>query len=86
MARREGKMLIALHDSDDTNFPNLALMKISSWHKRQGHRVVWFSPDEGLRYDRVYSSKVFTFTPECAYLPPDTIKGGTGYGAARISA
>lgn len=33
-----------------------------------------------LTYDRVYSSKVFTFTPECLYLPPDTIKGGTGYG------
>jgi hypothetical protein len=33
-----------------------------------------------LRYDRVYSSKVFTFTPEDPYLPPDTIKGGTGYG------
>ena len=33
-----------------------------------------------LQFDRVYSSKVFTFTSECAYLPPDTIKGGTGYG------
>ena len=25
MTRREGKMLIALHDSDDTNFPNVSL-------------------------------------------------------------
>ena len=33
-----------------------------------------------LQYDRVYSSKVFTFTPECQYLPENTIKGGTGYG------
>ena len=33
-----------------------------------------------LQFDRVYSSKVFTFTPECAYLPAGTIKGGTGYG------
>lgn len=31
-------------------------------------------------YDRVYSSKVFTFTPENLYLPSNTIKGGTGYG------
>ena len=38
----------------------------------------WWNPM--LNYDRVYSSKVFTFTPECVYLPPDTIKGGTGYG------
>ena len=30
-------------------------------------------------YDRVYSSKVFDFTPENLYLPPDTIRGGTGY-------
>ena len=28
----------------------------------------------------MYSSKVFTFSPDCPYLPPDTIKGGTGYG------
>lgn len=71
-------MLIGLHDSDKTGFPNLALMKISAWHKAQGDTVEWWMPL--TNYDRVYSSKVFTFTPECAYLPPDTIKGGTGYG------
>lgn len=31
-------------------------------------------------YDVVYSSKVFDFTPENPYLPPNTIRGGTGYG------
>ena len=31
------------------------------------------------QFDRVYSSKIFDFTPENPYLPPDTIKGGTGY-------
>lgn len=71
-------MVIGLHDSDKTGFPNLALMKLSAWHKAQGDTVEWWNPM--LTYDRVYSSKVFTFTPECAYLPPDTIKGGTGYG------
>ncbi len=71
-------MVIGLHDSDKTGFPNLALMKISAWHKAQGDTVEWWNPL--LLYDRVYSSKVFTFTPECAYLPPDTVKGGTGYG------
>ena len=70
-------MHIGLHDSDNTGFPNLALMKISAWHKEQGDIVEWFVPM--LHYDRVYSSKVFTFTPEDPYLPPDTIKGGTGY-------
>ena len=71
-------MRIGLHDSDVTNFPNLALMKLSAWHKAQGDTVEWWTPL--LTYDKVYSSKVFTFTEENPYLPPDTIKGGTGYG------
>lgn len=71
-------MLIGLHDSDKTDFPNYALMKISAWHKEQGDDVEWWNPL--LTYDRVYSSKVFTFTPECPYLPENTVKGGTGYG------
>lgn len=33
-----------------------------------------------LTYDRVYSSKVFTFSPENPYLPDCTVRGGTGYG------
>lgn len=71
-------MRIGLHDSDHTGFPNLALMKLSAYHKKQGDTVEWWNPLE--HFDRVYSSKVFTFTPENPYLPPDTIKGGTGYG------
>lgn len=72
-------MQIALHDGDaQTDFPNYALMKISAWHKARGDEVEWWNPL--MTYDRVYSSKVFTFTPENPYLPPDTIKGGTGYG------
>lgn len=71
-------MNVGLHDADKTNFPNLALMKISAWHKQQGDQVGWWLPL--MQYDRVYSSKVFTFTPEDPYLPDDTIKGGTGYG------
>lgn len=72
-------MRIGLHDGDgQTDFPNYALMKISAWHKAKGDAVEWWNPL--LTYDRVYSSKVFTFTPECPYLPEDAIKGGTGYG------
>ena len=71
-------VLIGLHDSDETDFPNYALMKISAWHKAQGDTVEWWNPL--LTYDRVYSSKVFTFTPENPYLPENTVKGGTGYG------
>lgn len=71
-------MRIGLHDSDRTRFPNLALMKISAYHKLRGDDVEWWNPL--MSYDTVYSSKVFTFTPECPYLPENTIKGGTGYG------
>lgn len=71
-------MNIGLHDSDNTGFPNLALMKLSAWRKAQGDHVEWWNPL--LLYDRVYSSKVFTFTPENPYLPDNTVKGGTGYG------
>lgn len=77
-------MRIGLHDAEAEHFrgrkkfPNYALMKISAWHKAQGDTVEWWDP-LGL-FDRVYSSKVFDFTPENPYLPPDTIKGGTGYG------
>lgn len=62
---------------DETGFPNLALMKLSAHHKALGDSVSMFTPLEN--YDGVYSSKVFTFTPEDPYLPADAIRGGTGY-------
>lgn len=68
-------MLIGLHDSDNTGFPNYALMKISAWHKAQGDIVEWWNPLY-FSYDKVYSSKVFTFTPESPYLPENTVRGG----------
>jgi len=71
-------MKIGLHDSDKTGYPNLALMKLSAWHKERGDTVEWFQPMEW--YDKVYSSKVFTFTSPDPYLPADAIKGGNGYG------
>ena len=72
-------MRIAIHSVDGMNYPNLALMKISAWHKKRGDSVEWFVPLK--RYDRVYASKVFTFTPDDPYLPSDAIRGGTGYGS-----
>lgn len=75
-------MRIGLHDAEKEHikgksFPNYALMKIAAYHKGQGDEVEWWNPL--LRYDRVYSSKVFDFTPENPYLPEGTVKGGTGY-------
>lgn len=77
-------MVVAVHDADkehmkNKNFPNYALMKISAFHKQKGDTVVWFNPLERNEYDIVYSSKVFSWTPENPYLPDNTIKGGTGY-------
>lgn len=61
-------------------FPNLALMKLSAWHKAKGDTVEWFRPIEQDTYDKVYSSKVFTFNKEDSYLTVPAEKGGTGYG------
>ncbi|MPM27689.1 hypothetical protein SDC9_74202 [bioreactor metagenome] len=72
-------MKIGLHDNDKTGFPNLALMKISAWHKARGDEVEPFLPVMSNTYDRVYSSKVFTFTDEVAALPDGAVRGGTGY-------
>ena len=45
-------------------FPNLACMKISNYHKLQGHQVELLMDYESVvEYDKVYISKVFTDTP-----------------------
>lgn len=70
---------IGLLDIDGHNFPNLALMKISAWHKQQGDNVAWYSGIE--HFDRVYMSKVFTYTPDEGRViqADEVIKGGSGY-------
>ena len=74
-------MRIGLVDVDGHNFPNYALMKISAYHKSRGDEVEWANPFFG--YDKVYKSKIFTFTPDD--LSPyncEVVKGGTGYDIA----
>lgn len=51
-------MLIGLVDVDGHNYPNLCLMKISSYHKALGDHVEWHQPEK--HYDIVYMSKVFS--------------------------
>ena len=74
-------MKIGLIDVDGHNFPNLPLMKLSAWHKANGDHVEWYSPMFSGHCDRVYMSKVFTFTPDYEYFvdADQVIKGGTGY-------
>lgn len=75
-------MKIGLIDVDGHNFPNLALMKISAWHKSQGDTVEWCFPLD--HYDIVYQAKVFdeTYSPDIEWMPmaDKVIKGGTWYG------
>lgn len=74
-------MRIGLIDVDSWNYPNLALMKISAWHKARGDNVEWWWAFD--QYDRIYMSKIFdnTYTPDI--LEPvnakEIFKGGTGY-------
>ena len=72
-------MEIGLIDVDSHNFPNLALMKISAYHKSKGDSVEWFLPLK--QYDKVYMSKVFDFTNDYDGIirANEIIKGGTGY-------
>lgn len=76
-------MKIGLIDVDGHNFPNLPLMKLSAYHKSIGDEVRWYDPFDGLinRYDKVYMSKVFSFTEDYNYpIYADEIqKGGSGY-------
>lgn len=75
-------MNVGLIDVDSHNFPNLALMKLSAFHKAQGDEVEWYSPEK--HYDLVYQSKVFddTYSKDIDFIPQadKIIKGGTGYG------
>lgn len=70
----------------DGSLPNLALMKLSHWHKSQGHEVYFersvyrgmFEPE----YDIVYGSSIFTTSAKKITLFrqnfPTAIIGGTG--------
>ena len=73
---------IGLIDVDSHNFPNLCLMKLSAYHKAQGHQVCFWNPL--FYFDVVYKSRVFTDTYSKDSITVrnagQVIKGGTGYG------
>lgn len=71
---------IGLMSLDNTLFPNLALMKISSYHKKMGNKVEWYNIFSA--YAELYISKCFTFKPDYGQVITNAekvIKGGTGY-------
>lgn len=75
-------MKVGLIDVDGHNFPNLALMRISAYHKARGDEVEWWWSDF-IHYDIVYMSKVFSdaYSPDMPepMNADKVIKGGTGY-------
>lgn len=70
----------------DGKLPNLALMRLSAWHKARGDTVIYSrSPLRDLHepeYGAVYGSAIFTFTADRVARMraefPDAIIGGTG--------
>lgn len=80
-------MKIGLIDVDGHNFPNLALMKISAYHKTRGDTVKWVWQDFG-HFDRVYMSRVFddTYSNDYPYKinADEVVKGGTGYDLKNV--
>ena len=74
-------MRIGLIDVDGHNYPNLALMKISAYHKSNGDHVEWYQPLFSGHLDKVYMSKVFSFSPDYEYFvdADEVVRGGSGY-------
>lgn len=78
-------MKVGLIDVDGHNFPNFALMRISGYMKSIGHDTEWAEPINLFNrkhYERIYASKVFTFSKDFNrndYSTSEYILGGTGY-------
>jgi len=75
-------MRIGLYDVD-SKIPNLALMRLSSWHKFQGDEVELYLPLKHEFYDRVYASSIFEFSDK-SYIREDMIVGGTGVDLKKV--
>ncbi len=71
-------MRIALFDVDST-IPNLALMKLSAYHKSMGDTVETYSPLFKADYNKIYASKIFNFSDGSMLDPDNMIIGGTGW-------
>lgn len=69
-------MKIGLFDVD-SKIPNLALMKISAWHKQNGDETELYMPLLHDTYSKIYASAIFDFSDK-SYVRDDMIVGGTG--------
>ena len=74
-------MRIALYDVD-SKIPNLALMKLSAYHKERGDSIEWYMPLMRDHYDKIYASKVFAYSD--GDLDPSRMEiGGTGWSLTK---
>tara|TARA_R110000765_G_scaffold357691_2_gene447853 strand:+ start:840 stop:1781 length:942 start_codon:yes stop_codon:yes gene_type:complete len=71
-------MLVALYDVD-SKIPNLALMKVSRFHKDAGDEVVLYDPLWKDTYDKIYASKIFLFSDDSTLDAGRMEIGGTGW-------
>lgn len=74
-------MKIGLIDVDGHHYPNLALMKISAYHKARLDSVEWYDTMFSGHMDKVYVSKIFSFSPDYErFIDADeVVYGGSGY-------
>jgi hypothetical protein len=64
----------------DSKLANLAILKIASYHLAKGDVVKWYEPLFDQDCDKLYVSKIFTFSEEPIYMPNcEILRGGTGY-------
>lgn len=85
-------MQIGIIDADlldnGTRFPNLALLKLSGYHKEIGDNVFLLENyEDAKKYDKLYLSKVFTKTkiPLEILDYKNCIAGGSGFGDININ-
>lgn len=71
---------------DSHNYPNIPLMKLSAWHKGRGDSVEWYQPMFSGHMDKVYVSKVFSFSPDYEYYidADEVVYGGSGYAISLV--
>jgi hypothetical protein len=74
-------MRVGLIDVDGHNYPNLPMMKLSAYHKAAGDEVEWYYPLLSGHMEKIYVSRVFSFSEFFDYpMNADAVQyGGSGF-------